>query len=147
MMNKSHLQLAVVLLLIASAGCVGLNSERSWRLDFDLIDEHQRGDQVEVNAQVAIGGQWGNETAVEDVQVCAINANGSVMNQTYIGTISNERPEANITVLLDKPPAAIVINYSSIRGGGDFEIAKMVRMEDWGYASRIQDEPYCSKPA
>lgn len=145
MVRRSHLRFAVVLLLLSSGGCLGFSNEQSWRIGFELVDEHQRGDQVVVNTRVALGGQWGNATAVEDVQVCAIDANGTVMEQTYVGTISAERPDENVSLRLGDSPAEIVINYSSIRGGGDFEIDKRVRMEDGGFASRVQNEPYCSK--
>jgi len=116
--------LLVTLVLVVLSGCLrgfsGLHGEPEWSLKIDDVDETPHPDGIELDIEVTFSGNPDEGARVEDVRVCALDDDGTVLNQTAVGTITYDTYTTNTTLITPREPSTIVLDYSSVDTNHEF---------------------------
>lgn len=142
-MNRRRF-LGVVGLLAATAGCP--QSERKWTLRVQRAYDEEIDGEFETWVEVAFGGQTVDEDVVRDVRVCALDGEGNRVGSASIDRMSpSENRTANVTIVTERVPAELVLDYGDVETDAEFNMKGMKREDDGTYSSFHQEDPRCGR--
>lgn len=142
-MNRRRF-LGIISLMAATSGCP--RSQRNWTLRVQLASDEEIEAGVETWVEVAFGGQTMDEDVVTDVRVCALDGERNRMGSATIDRMSpSENRKANVTLVTDRVPAELVLDYGSVETDAKFNLKGMKRSKDGVYSSLPQEGPRCGR--
>jgi len=116
--------LLATIMLVVLAGCLGgfpgLHGEPGWSLKVYTANETPHSDGIELDIEVTFSGNPDEGSRVEGVRVCALDDDGTVLDQTAVGTVTYDTYTTNTTLITPHEPSTIVLDYSSVDTDHEF---------------------------
>jgi len=144
-MNRTPLLVTIVFIVLAGClgGFSGLHGEPGWSLKVYTADETPHPDGIDLDIRLTFSGNPDEGARVESVRVCALEDNGTVLDQSVVGTITYDTYTTNTTLITPQEPSMITLDYSSVDTEHEFSPRGLERGEDGLYGPLYQDGPQC----